>query len=255
MADDDDKDKGGSDLQKKVDELQSALDKTKSQLSEAQTKHRNATEKLKAYEDDEGNLIDAKAAKDALGKVGEMANWKPEDKVKEQLEARERQLTEKHQAELKRATDRQETLSQALHKSLIRTRALQAIRSAEADEVLLPHVEGMLQVVEEDGEFDARVVDEKGNHVLSKKAGENGPMGIDELVNTVMRERYPRAFPGTDASGAGTDRSKRIAGGAGSGGKDFTISEEDARDSLKYQKAREAAEKAGAELQIVSESA
>lgn len=155
---------------------------------------------MKAFEG-----MDAAAAKAALAKVGEMANWTPEGKVKEQIEALKAQLVEKHLKELGEKDGLLKTRTSQLHEVLVTSAATEAIAKAGGNlKLLLPHVERQIKADEVNGKMVAIVVDENGTTRISPKAGTTSPMTIMELVETMkLSQDYAVAFPGSGASGTG----------------------------------------------------
>lgn len=200
---------------------------------------------LKKFED-----IDPKKARDALSKVEEMAGWTPEEKVREQIEAREKKLVEKHSRELEERDSKVSTLTTQLEKHLVESAATAALTKHKGNvELLLPHVRSQVRVeADKEGNFTARVVGPDGTPRLSPKQGSTDQMSIDELVET-MREMptYAAAFEGTGASGSGAGGS---TGRSGSQSGPHRISYKDAKEPRKYRAAKERAEKAGATLEV-----
>ena len=196
---------------------------------------------LEAFKD-----LDPVVAREAVGKVKEMANWKPEDKVREQIGEIRRQMTEEHTKTLNEVSAKATKWEKAATKALLRGGAEQAIaRHRGKPALLLAPVMEHLKIVEENGEPVVRVVDKAGGVRFSSSGSGMDPMSIEELVGTFTRhDDYKVAFEAPPASGTG-------AGGGGGNGRGHVISEADARDVQKYQAARAAAEKAGVSLQIV----
>lgn len=191
-------------------ELRSALGQERQTVKELQ--------KLQASFKD----LDPEAARAALTKVEEMKNWKPEDKVREQIAAREKDLTEKHAREMKEKDDDNKSLSSQLEELLVTNEARNAILSFTVDgkapnvELLLPHVTRQIKTTRgADKKYTAQVVDEKGNQRITQTAGSTAPMSIVELVGTMRSNKtFEAAFPGFQAAGAGSEN-----GGGGGGGR------------------------------------
>lgn len=221
-----------------VSGLKSALQKERQNVEAANTS-------LKAFEG-----LDPKKARDALARIEEIGNWKPDDKVKETIRQREEQLTAKFDADLKVERDAREAAEGEVKRLLIDSAATEAISKAKGDvDLLLPHVRSQTRVEAENGRFVARVIDPKDGSVrISMEPRNQDPMGIPELV-TSMRERFPAAFEGAAARGTGA--AGQDGGGAGGGGGAVRLSREDAKDPVKYRAAREAAAKAGKSIEYV----
>lgn len=219
-----------------VDGLKTALGKERESV-------RKLTEATKTFEG-----LDADKARDALKKVEEMANWTPEEKVKQQIEAIKTAMLDSHGKEKSGLQKKLDALTKQLNGALITSAATQALvkHKARGDgTLLLPHVERQVRMREtENGQFMVEVVDENGN-VRVNGAGKN--MSIEELVESMKKsDAFAPGFDGSGASGSGA------AGGGGTPkpGTPFVLSPTDAKDPAKYRAAKEAAAKAGQQLQI-----
>lgn len=117
------------------------------------------------------------------------------------------QVTDKHKTELEARDKESGRLRSALEKNLIDAEATRAIAGAKgAPELLLPHVRQHVKVVEEDGEFVARVVGKDGTPRIGGADG--SLMTIEQLVAEMRNsDIYGRAFEGTGASGSGASNS------------------------------------------------
>lgn len=156
-------------------------------------------------------------------------------------------LTEEHGKALEAERGNTTRLRGALERQLIRAEAVRAIAAAKGDpDLLLPHVLAATVVVEDEGDFVARVLDpkEKGKHRFNAK-GEF--MSIAELVASDLRERFPRAFEGSGAAGSGATGS-----GSGGGGPEMVLPADQAKDPQAYRRAKAEAEKRGVPLRIAS---
>ena len=84
--------------------------------------------------------------------------------------------------------------------------------------LLLPHVKGLMRLVEEDGQFVARVVDETGTVRVN---GEGKPITAKELVSEMRdQDSFAAAFAADVKSGGGTPAGD---GGSGARGKTGAI--------------------------------
>jgi hypothetical protein len=194
-----------------------AIDNMRRQLAELGDKHSRATGKLKLYEDEDGNLLDADEIRELLkarktgggGDNGKGGN----PNVEEQLKALEGQLGKKHQTEVAKLQQRLEHVLGQLRKHVVTNAALAALSKHKANaDLLLPHVERFTKVEEAEGEFVARVLDDDGRTTrISRAQGKTGPMAIDEFVE-MLREKFPEAYPSTQRTGSGSE------GGGGQGG-------------------------------------
>lgn len=103
--------------------------------------------------------------------------------------------------DLQKANDRAAALQRALESQVIETAALQAIGSAKGTpKLLMPHIRSTVKVIEEDGKFEVRVLDEKGEP--REKGGKW--MGVADLVEEMRNsEDFSRAFDATNNGGGG----------------------------------------------------
>jgi hypothetical protein len=148
--------------------------------------------------------------KDKLSK-GEKIN--PE-KIKEEL-------NRAHGEKLKEKDTRIEALTAAVRKHLIVSVATQAIATEKGvPELLLPHVERQVKMVEDKGEFKVVVVDGDGE---TRYGSAGSPMTITELVKNLKADKtYGRAFEPEGAGGSGAGQGTRQVNSGGQGGKDLS---------------------------------
>lgn len=173
----------------------------KTVLSETREKLRKTRERVEAYGD-----LEPGAAREALSKIKDMADWTPEDQVKAQIAAREGQLVERHNGELKTRDTTIAKLMKTLERNLIAISASAAIQKHKGvPELLLPVVERSVRMIENgSGEFVAQVVSADGTPLISSKSGSTDAMSIDEFVEGLKSTpEYGRAFDGSGASGSG----------------------------------------------------
>ena len=157
------------------------------------------------------------------------------------------QLLESHKKELATRDEAVQEMKGTLESYLVDAAATEAIAAAKGiPQLLLPHVKSAVKVIEEDGKYQVRVVGPDGSPRMNAK-GEF--LGIKDFVSEMREsEVFSRAFEGTGTTGSGTpaNRGQTRPGS-------FILSREDAKDPMKYRAAREAAAKAGQELQIATE--
>ena len=77
----------------------------KSSLMKERQNAKTVTAKLQAFGE-----MDAEDARNAMEKFGEMSNWTPEDKVREQIAEREKQLVRKHGNEMEKVSGEVSTI-------------------------------------------------------------------------------------------------------------------------------------------------
>ena len=138
------------------------------------------------------------------------ANKAEEDRLKRngewsQLKAQMNEQTAREKAEL------QEKLSakdKAIEKYLIDAQATAAISELKGSaRILLPHVKASVKVVEENGSFLTRVVDDSGNPRVNAKGKY---LTIKDLVSEMRQsEDFGRAFDATGTTGGGATGSQR----------------------------------------------
>lgn len=184
----------------------------KTALASERTTVANLTKQVEAFKD-----IDIEKAKSALKKVEEMANWKPDDKVREQIEAIKTQLTEKHKGEMSaKESAIQKTITQ-LQKVMIDAAAIKSLTEVKGSvDLLLPHIRNTTRMRQTDtGDFVVEVIGTDGNARISPAAGSTSPMTIAELVAEMKATpTYAPAFEGTGASGTGAHGGQRGNGNA-----------------------------------------
>ena len=173
-----------------------------------------------------------------------------EDTEKSRLEQKgeweklKNQLLDSHKKELAARDEAVKAMKGTLESYLVDAAATEAIEAAKGiPQLLLPHVKSAVKVIEEDGKYQVRVVGPDGSPRMNAK-GEF--LGIKDFVSEMRdSEIFGRAFDGAGTTGGGAP----VAWGQGRAGA-FVLSREDAGDPMKYRAAKEAAAKAGQELQI-----
>lgn len=149
----------------------------------------------------------------------------------------------------KREKDELETkltrTTERLHNIVGTKHAMEEIQKVarEGVAVLLPHVEKVLRVVEdEDGEYVPRIVDSKGNERIGPKGD---PMSVAEyLAELAARPEFAKIFDAPNSTGSGSRRSTTTGTGV------VRISRADAQDPAKYRAARAEAQRRGTQLDI-----
>jgi len=215
----------------------------KTALGAERSNAKAANAKLEIFGD-----LDAGKAREALAKVAGMATWTPEEKVKEQMAAHAKQLSDKHGIESGKMQETITGMTKHLSKRVIKGDARAAIvKEGGNPDLLEAIVTKQLQMAVVDGEYVAQVIDEKGVVRVSMIPGSTDAMSITELVAGLKSsETYAPAFAGSGATGSGGGNS----GAGGASGNVDTISRKDAQDTPKYRAARDRANKAGRRLVI-----
>jgi hypothetical protein len=113
------------------------------------------------------------------------------------------QMTDKHNEELQKRAKREEQLIEVIKKSTIDAAVIAALNEVGGNvSLLLPHVKDRMQLVEEDGQFSARVIDEAGTVRVN---GEGTFLTAKELVSEMRdQESFAAAFKADVKSGGGT---------------------------------------------------
>ncbi len=218
-----------------IEKLRGALEKERNRGDEAERK-------LTAFKD-----LDPVKAREALGKLDEIANWKPDEKTREAVQAQIRKQEEAFTAKLAEATKRGDSYEQKYRQTLLSNAATAAIaRSGGNPDLLASIVMGRLGVVSENGSDAVVVLGDDGSPKISGKPGNLGRMTVEEFVSSMAEDkRYAPAFAGNGPSGAGSRQSSEGASGA------IRLSSADARDPARYRAAKAEAEKTGRPFEIV----
>jgi hypothetical protein len=134
-------------------------------------------------------------------------------KDKGQWESYKAQLTDNFAKELKRRDEKLTTRERKIRELLVTVRATTELAELGASaRLLMPHIEALTEVTEEDGDWKVYVLGDDGKRRVGK-AGD--PMSIKELV-AEMREskEYAPAFPSSGASGGGAAPRQGATGGS-----------------------------------------
>jgi len=235
----------------------------KKALQTERTSAEKATKELKSLKESFGDL-NPEAAREALAKMEEMANWNPDDKLKEARAQFEKQLTTKYEDEKNKlvkkytadveATKKElETASTQLEQVMIDSEIAKAVATEKGVlKLLAPVIKQNVRLIRnDDGTRHVRILEPDGTFRLSSKSGSTDPMSISEFVSEMKAdETFARAFEGSGASGSGAGATGNV--GSSTNGA-FRLSAIDARDPMKYRAAKANAEKAGKQLEIVGD--
>jgi hypothetical protein len=171
--------------------LHSALRSERASRAALEKKVRN-WEALGKSEDEIKDLLAAheKAEQDKATKAGE---W---EKLRDQMNTQ-------HATALKAKDDQIAGMKKAIERHLVDAQATAAIATAKGSaDLLLPHVQRHVRVIEENGDYSVRVVDAKGDPRVN---GKGEPLSISDLVGEMRQsDVYGRAFEGSGQSGSGT---------------------------------------------------
>lgn len=173
---------------------------------------------LKAKNDELlGKLKEGKVSEGDRAELEKFRKSKTKKEEDESLKAGEygklkEQLVKKHGEDMLEMEAKNKKMKQALDKHLIDAAAISAIASAKGlTKLLLPHVKTNLKVIEDDGEFVARVVDSAGTVRIGDDKG--NPMTIEQLVASMKTDEiFSSAFEGTGVNGGGAHGSDKTPG-------------------------------------------
>jgi hypothetical protein len=201
--------------------LKSALDKERRAARDA-SREIAAWKGLGKTPEDIQELLAAQAQADRekLTKAGEF------DKLRAQM-------MEAHTGELSKKDERITTLTKSLERRLVDADATAAIAAAKGvPTLLLPHVRNAVSVIEEDGDFRVRVVDDKGNPRVN---GKGEFLSIADLVSEMRQsDVFGRAFEADGTTGGGAQQSRGSTGNNLKGKIDGTEAERTAYFASKY---------------------
>jgi len=155
--------------------------------------------------------IDVEQAREAIGKIADIKNWKGEEKIAEAVKAVETKnkqlmddLTTKHKEVVtgleKSVTD---TRGQ-LHEEIVTSKITRAIHEADGNvELLLPHVKNQVRMAQAtDGKFIPEVVYENQTPRIGDTDG--NPMTITQLIGEMKgKDVFAGAFKGVNSNGSG----------------------------------------------------
>lgn len=166
------------------------------------------------------------ALQELLAQKDKLLEGKDTEKVVQQVrDAAARELTkaqEQFKTQLAEKDGRITLVSAAMEREMIDSAATaEIVKQKGIPELLLPVVRRQIKVVEEDGRFVRRIVDDEGD---TKVNGKGEPMTIADLV-TEMRNNdlYARAFDGEGRGGSGAPASP--GGGGNRVTKTYTLAE------------------------------
>jgi hypothetical protein len=178
-------------------------------LGSQQSRADQAEARLRGFGD-----LTPEAARAAIEKADRLSKINPETEAAklaaEHLKAAEEQYKAKLEAEKKpleeqskkyRAQLEKTLKSDALRRSLIANGAV-----PEDLDYLEFHASKYVEMVEQGDLLVPQVFDGNGRPRISMKPGSIDPMGIDELVASEIKPKFPRHFIGENASGSGSSQ-------------------------------------------------
>lgn len=155
--------------------------------------------------------IDPDQARELLGKVDEIKNWKGEEKVRAAVEAAETkhkqildQINKQHKDKTDELAEEINDMSKQLQDAIVTTRVTTAIVAEGGNvDLLLPHVKGQVNMVKDAaGKFKPEVVNSEGIARIGDTSG--NPMTVEQLVQEMKSKNiFAAAFSGVNSSGTG----------------------------------------------------
>lgn len=239
-----------------VGALRRSLDAEKKAASEAR-------ELLASFRGDDGKVIDANAAKEALARIAEMGEDAPKNikELEAKIEARLQRATELKIAEARgsafKERDAQKKLADAaiakLQKTLRADAAMRALAKHNGPAELLPLIEQQLrfsQVTGANGEPDwlVEVVDENGTPRTDPASAGTKPLPVDAVVEEMKKHKvFGALFAGDAREGAGSQTGQRNPNGNPNV---ITVGEKGFSSIEDYRRARSEAARTGATLDV-----
>lgn len=166
--------------------------------AEALEKKVSAWEKAGKTPEEIESLIAAntQAENEKLEKAGE---WQ---KLRDQMNAEHAKVVKGLQDQIAAKDGEVKTIKSRMEGFLIQSQATAAIAAAKGvPELLLPHVQKHVKIVEEHGEPVLRVVDAQGGPRVN---GKGEPLPLSDLITELKAsDLYGRAFEGSGSSGSG----------------------------------------------------
>lgn len=190
--------------------LKSALQKERQNAKQRDREAKDLRKKLEALGEE-----DPEAIIEELGQLREFRENASKNKGKDDnaVEQVRRQLQDEFGKTLSKKDAELLALKGQLTSVLVDSAAVSAISELKGvPKLLLPHVKRMTEVIEEDGKYHVRVLNDKGEHRVNK---DGDYLSIKELVEELRNDEvFSRAFDGDGASGGGTPPGTQRGGGA-----------------------------------------
>ena len=126
----------------------------------------------------------------------------------------EKQLIDRHTAELVGRDARISKLTSSLEKKLLDAELIRAITAKKGEpDLLLPFARQFARVREVDDGFEGFVADASGNPMVAD--GKGTAMTFEMFVEQQLMTKFPRAFEGSGSSGGGAPAKSAARGGGG----------------------------------------
>ena len=173
----------------------------KNTIATLRTTERTLKAQIKNFE----GIEDPQAARDALAKMGEIADWDGDKKVTEAVEIKVKQIAAKHLQELEGVQKLLGNAETQLEANLIKASATDALQGAGGKiKLMLPHVLNQDKMRKtDDGRYIAEVIDADGNPRVGDGSG--NPMTIPQLIAEMKtQDDFADGFQGSGSSGSGS---------------------------------------------------
>lgn len=198
-----------AELPQEVGGLKSALSSERKARSEYEARLKKFDNvDLEKYQSLIKSEEDAKAQK-----ARAVGDWEAREfQLKAQLEADLQKREVHYSSEITARDTKISMMKTALEQSLITAEATAAITAAKGTpELLLPHIMKRVQIVEEDGNFNVRVIDKNGQPRIADIKGT--PFTIRHLVDELKADAvFGRAFEASGAGGSGAYTTNKTGG-------------------------------------------
>lgn len=192
-----------------VDGLKSALRKERENVKEREKALAKLQETLgEDFDPEEYKTLKQQRAEQEAQNAEKKGEW----------EKLRNQMTEGHTKELDKRKKREDHLVQTLTVERIDKEAAMVCNELKGNATLLmPHIRAKTKLIEEEGAFHVRILDEQGNPRVN---AEGKFLGIRDLVSEMRgQDVFAGAFAGTGNSGGGASGNQGDGGGGGGGGK------------------------------------
>ncbi len=157
--------------------------------------------------------FDLDTFRESIEELDRLKKANPDEAARAKLEEMKKRLEAGHAAERKKLSGEVGSLRSENARLVLSRDVAEIVQDPKssafgADVALLgPHIEKMVRTLrdEESNRYSHEVLDDRGEPGrLSAKPGSTEKMGLRELLETVLRDRFPRAYPSSGAAGGRT---------------------------------------------------
>mgnify|MGYP003119017773 CR=1 FL=1 len=183
----------------------------KSALGAARAEAKDATGKLAGFVGDDGEMLDAVTAREAMAKLAALGNDADvESKVSAAVQAQVDALSKKHSQELSLRDERVAGLTSQISKHILDDALTHALidtsegrTQAINPKVLAASMRDRLKVQETEGKWEVHVLDEQGQRRISPASGSDAWMSVAELVDEGRNGDLKPFFRAPSVAGTG----------------------------------------------------